>query len=151
MIFDLMAIITPACRYYPLEVSIFKSSLDTQILELVWQRYWAETLSQPPLDLTQEYTIARLADIGKKAQRVAGKCKHSSGSWHGPRLDSAPAKRGHGQTFQMDQDMVQGMEEWDNRPTPSNQDVQALSRDAGKLSIELSQGLIAKSLRGSLF
>jgi COP9 signalosome complex subunit 5 len=38
-----------ARSYYPLEVSHFKSTLDTQLLELLWNKYWVNTLSQSPL------------------------------------------------------------------------------------------------------
>ena len=38
-----------ANAYYPLKVSVFKSSLDTKLLESLWNKYWVNTLSQSPL------------------------------------------------------------------------------------------------------
>ena len=38
-----------AKQYYQLEISTFKSSLDTGLLELLWNKYWVNTLSQSPL------------------------------------------------------------------------------------------------------
>ena len=38
-----------ANQYYPLEVQVFKSSLDTELLALLWNKYWVNTLSQSPL------------------------------------------------------------------------------------------------------
>jgi COP9 signalosome complex subunit 5 len=38
-----------ANQYYSLEVSHFKSSLDTKVLDLLWNKYWVATLSQSPL------------------------------------------------------------------------------------------------------
>ena len=38
-----------ANQYYPLEVQIFKSSLDNELLGLLWNKYWVNTLSQSPL------------------------------------------------------------------------------------------------------
>lgn len=38
-----------ANQYYSLEVQIFKSSLDTELLGLLWNKYWVNTLSQSPL------------------------------------------------------------------------------------------------------
>lgn len=38
-----------ANQYYSLEVSHFKSSLDTKLLDLLWNKYWVSTLSQSPL------------------------------------------------------------------------------------------------------
>lgn len=36
-------------QYYPLEVSYFKSSLDSTLLGLLWNKYWVNTLSSNPL------------------------------------------------------------------------------------------------------
>lgn len=38
-----------ANAYYQLDISIFKSSLDTQLLNSLWNKYWVNTLSQSPL------------------------------------------------------------------------------------------------------
>ena len=38
-----------ANQYYSLEVQIFKSSLDTELLSMLWNKYWVNTLSQSPL------------------------------------------------------------------------------------------------------
>ena len=38
-----------ANQYYSLEVQIFKSSLDAELLSLLWNKYWVNTLSQSPL------------------------------------------------------------------------------------------------------
>lgn len=38
-----------ANSYYPLEISHFKSSSDTKLLDLLWNKYWVMTLSQSPL------------------------------------------------------------------------------------------------------
>jgi COP9 signalosome complex subunit 5 len=38
-----------ANQYYPLDVEIFNSSLDTELLGLLWNKYWVNTLSQSPL------------------------------------------------------------------------------------------------------
>jgi COP9 signalosome complex subunit 5 len=32
--------------YYPLKVDIFKTKLDEQLLDLLWNKYWVATLSQ---------------------------------------------------------------------------------------------------------
>jgi COP9 signalosome complex subunit 5 len=38
-----------ANAYYSLDVSIFKSSSDEALLSLLWNKYWANTLSSSPL------------------------------------------------------------------------------------------------------
>ncbi len=35
-----------ANAYYPLKVEIFKTKLDEQLLDLLWNKYWVATLSQ---------------------------------------------------------------------------------------------------------
>lgn len=38
-----------ANQYYPLEVQVFKSSSDSELLGLLWNKYWVNTLSQSAL------------------------------------------------------------------------------------------------------
>ena len=35
-----------ASAYYPLKVEIYKTKLDEQLLDLLWNKYWVSTLSQ---------------------------------------------------------------------------------------------------------
>lgn len=58
-----------ASRYYSLEVSHFKSSLDNKLLDLLWNKYWVMTLSQSPL-----ITVSRLPFVANDLSiiRAAG-------------------------------------------------------------------------------
>ena len=38
-----------ANQYYSLDIEIFKSKLDDELLGLLWNKYWVNTLSQSPL------------------------------------------------------------------------------------------------------
>lgn len=38
-----------ANQYYPLDVQVFTSELDKELLGLLWNKYWVNTLSQSPL------------------------------------------------------------------------------------------------------
>ena len=38
-----------ANQYYPLEVQVFKSTLDAELLGLLWNKYWVNTLGQSAL------------------------------------------------------------------------------------------------------
>ncbi|KAF8249578.1 Mov34-domain-containing protein [Wilcoxina mikolae CBS 423.85] len=68
-------------RYYSLEVSHFKSSLDTRLLDLLWNKYWVATLSQSPLLNNREYSTKQMLDlaqkIGKSENAIAGKTRSS--------------------------------------------------------------------------
>ena len=55
-------------RYYPLDISYFKSSLDSYMLDLLWNKYWVNTLSSSPLLGTQDLRTGQIADIGEPIQ-----------------------------------------------------------------------------------
>ncbi|KAI2471689.1 Mov34-domain-containing protein [Annulohypoxylon bovei var. microspora] len=78
-----------ASRYYSLEVSHFKSTLDSNLLELLWSKYWVQTLSQNTLLTNRDYGNKQLLDLGSKirdttasyqrAARGGGMGLHASG------------------------------------------------------------------------
>lgn len=55
-----------ADRYYPLKVEHFKSSLDGQLLDLLWNKYWASTLAQSPVVVNRAYAVGQLEDLANK-------------------------------------------------------------------------------------
>ena len=57
-------------HYYALEVSHFKSTLDTLLLELLWKKYWVSTLSQHPLFFNRDYTTKQMSDLSQKIQKA---------------------------------------------------------------------------------
>jgi COP9 signalosome complex subunit 5 len=60
-----------ASQYYSLEVSHFKSTLDSQILSLLWNKYWVATLSQSPLFTSRNYGSKQILDLSQKVKRAA--------------------------------------------------------------------------------
>jgi COP9 signalosome complex subunit 5 len=58
-----------ANSYYPLKVEHFKSSLDTQLLDMLWNKYWASTLAQSPVVVNRSYTVGQLDDLAEKLRR----------------------------------------------------------------------------------
>lgn len=61
-----------AHQYYPLEISFFKSALDSHLLDLLWNKYWVNTLSSSPLFATRELVTGQLSDIGRKLEAAEG-------------------------------------------------------------------------------
>jgi COP9 signalosome complex subunit 5 len=59
-----------ASRYYSLEVSHYKSSLDTHLLEQLWNKYWVQTLSQSPLFTNREYSSKQMLDLSSKVREA---------------------------------------------------------------------------------
>lgn len=67
-----------ASRYYSLEISHFKSTLDTHLLELLWNKYWVSTLSQSPLFTNREYSSKQMLDLGEKIKQTERAIKAGS-------------------------------------------------------------------------
>ncbi|KAG8918520.1 COP9 signalosome catalytic subunit rri1 [Tulasnella sp. 417] len=55
-----------ANQYYPLDVQIFKSKLDDDLLGLLWNKYWVNTLSSSPLISNRAYAVSQLNDLAAK-------------------------------------------------------------------------------------
>lgn len=58
-------------RYYELDVSFFKSSLDENLLQLLWNKNWAATLSQSTIQLNHDYTSKLMLDLSEKNAQLA--------------------------------------------------------------------------------
>lgn len=73
-----------ASRYYSLEVSHFKSTLDTHLLELLWHKYWVQTLSQSPLLTNRDYGNKQMLDLSSKIKEAtANLVRNRGGQGHG--------------------------------------------------------------------
>lgn len=59
-----------ANRYYSLEVSHYKSTLDGKLLEALWNKYWVQTLSASPLFTNREYGTRQIEDLAGKIRQV---------------------------------------------------------------------------------
>lgn len=68
-----------ASRYYSLDVSHFKSTLDTHLLELLWHKYWVQTLSQSPLLTNRDYGNKQMLDLSSKIKEVTSNLTRSRG------------------------------------------------------------------------
>ncbi|RCI11023.1 hypothetical protein L249_5274 [Ophiocordyceps polyrhachis-furcata BCC 54312] len=61
-----------ANRYYSLQVSHFKSTLDARLLELLWHKYWVQTLSQSPQLTNRDYGSKMMLDLSSKLKEATG-------------------------------------------------------------------------------
>jgi COP9 signalosome complex subunit 5 len=68
-----------ASQYYALEISHFKSTLDTQLLSLLWNKYWVATISQSPLFTNREYGSKQIWDLCQKIKKAKRGLEGSSG------------------------------------------------------------------------
>lgn len=67
-----------ANRYYSLEVSNYKSTLDSKLLEALWNKYWVQTLSSSPLFTNRDYVTAQISDLAGKTKQVQENLKQRS-------------------------------------------------------------------------
>lgn len=57
-------------NYYPLNISYFKSSLDSSILNFMWTTYWKNTLTSNPLVTNSQYLTSQVSDLAAKLEQV---------------------------------------------------------------------------------
>ena len=69
-----------ANRYYSLKVSHFKSTLDAHLLELLWHKYWVQTLTQSPLLTNRDYGNKQMLDLSTRIRNVAQNVHHVRGA-----------------------------------------------------------------------
>lgn len=67
-----------ASQYYSIEVSHFKSTLDSKVLSLLWNKYWVATISQSPLFTNRDYTTKQMTDLSEKVKKATRVVENSS-------------------------------------------------------------------------
>lgn len=72
-----------ANHYYSLDVSHYKSSLDTKLLEALWNKYWVGTLSASPLFSNRDYGTKQIHDLARKLQQENSNMKRFKGGLGG--------------------------------------------------------------------
>ena len=51
-------------QYYSLDITYFKSSLDSHLLDLLWNKYWVNTLSSSPWLGNADFVAGQISDLG---------------------------------------------------------------------------------------
>lgn len=85
-----------ANRYYSLEVSHFKSTLDSKLLEALWNKYWVQTISSSPLFTNREYVTHQIEDVAAKTREVDGGVRMRGGAMGGFAPRAGPKGRKSG-------------------------------------------------------
>ncbi|KDD74343.1 hypothetical protein H632_c1386p0 [Helicosporidium sp. ATCC 50920] len=88
-----------ANQYYSLDISYFKSSMDVQLLNALWDRHWVNTLAASPLLMGQTLLASQITDIAKKIRLAESQTASSRGTsryMHG----SSDVKTGEGKLEQ---------------------------------------------------
>lgn len=123
-----------ASRYYSLEVEHFKSSLDAQLLDLLWNKYWVQTLSQSPLLTNKDYDGKQILDLSQKIKEVTATIQRTSRNGNqaagvgGPSFGGTPRNR-----------------------KVAEEALERIERDGKMLAARERSGLMASNLKESVF
>jgi COP9 signalosome complex subunit 5 len=79
-----------ANAYYQLDIEFFKSPLDKRLLELMWNKYWVNTLSSSPLLMNAGFVTGQLSDLTTKLETAE---RQLSVSGRGGRMFSSDGKK----------------------------------------------------------
>lgn len=66
------------CWDRSLDITFFKSSTDAHMLDLLWNKYWVNTLSASPLISNREFSTGQIGDIAEKLEQAEGQLSHGA-------------------------------------------------------------------------
>ncbi|KAH9036863.1 JAB1/Mov34/MPN/PAD-1 ubiquitin protease-domain-containing protein, partial [Lactarius pseudohatsudake] len=127
-----------ANQYYSLEVQIFKSSLDTELLGLLWNKYWVNTLSQSPLISNRAYAASQLTDLHQKLTKAATNVAQTK-----PIIPALPST-GEKANATTKSQKSEPKKEVENQLAKN-------VKDGTKIAMEAQHGLIAQVIKDILF
>uniref|UniRef100_A0A5B6YSX9 COP9 signalosome complex subunit 5 n=1 Tax=Davidia involucrata TaxID=16924 RepID=A0A5B6YSX9_DAVIN len=111
-------------QYYALDITYFKSSLDCHLLDLLWNKYWVNTLSSSPLLGNGDYVAGQISDLAEKLEQAENQLAHSR---FGPLI--APPQRKKEEESQLAK----------------------ITRDSAKITVEQVHGLMSQVIKDILF
>lgn len=123
-------------QYYSLPVSFFKSGLDAHMLDLLWNKYWVNTLSSSPLAGNRAFVAGQVADLAEKLEAAEAATHGGSGGATGG-LGALAAARG----------ARRGGAGGSAEEGP----LAKLTRDAAVATLEQSKGLSTQVIKNLLF
>ncbi|KAK0241666.1 JAB1/Mov34/MPN/PAD-1 ubiquitin protease-domain-containing protein [Armillaria nabsnona] len=123
-----------ANQYYQIDVEIFKSTLDNELLGLLWNKYWVNTLSQSPLISNRAYAVAQLSDLHQKLSKVQ---------------TSVTTTRAPIPVLQ-DKEGSASKKEKEEKKKEENQLAKSV-KDSTKIAVEAQHGLIAQVIKDVIF
>eukprot|EP01106_Pelomyxa_sp_JSP_P006797 TRINITY_DN20_c0_g1_i2.p1 TRINITY_DN20_c0_g1~~TRINITY_DN20_c0_g1_i2.p1 ORF type:complete len:369 (-),score=116.88 TRINITY_DN20_c0_g1_i2:70-1107(-) len=112
--------------YYPVPITYFKSSLDGRLLDLLWHKYWVNTLSSSPLLTNRGYTAGAISDLAEKLEMAESGVGHNKHTLLPPPSGSGDKKKDESQLAK-------------------------LSRDSAKTATEQLHGMMSQVLKDLLF
>ncbi|XP_057959964.1 COP9 signalosome complex subunit 5b-like isoform X2 [Malania oleifera] len=123
-------------QYYALDITYFKSSLDCHLLDLLWNKYWVNTLSSSPLLGNGDYVAGQISDLAEKLEQAENQLAHSR---LGPLI--APPQRKK-ELKGLKREKVYSEEE---------SQLAKITRDSAKITVEQVHGLMSQVIKDILF
>ncbi|KAL3844333.1 hypothetical protein ACJIZ3_001736 [Penstemon smallii] len=111
-------------QYYSLDITYFKSSLDSHLLDLLWNKYWVNTLSSSPLLGNGDYVAGQISDLAEKLEQAENQLSHAR---FGPLI--IPPQRKKEEESQLTR----------------------ITRDSAKITVEQVHGLMSQVIKDILF
>ncbi|KAG7654116.1 hypothetical protein ISN44_As01g013320 [Arabidopsis suecica] len=111
-------------QYYLLDIAYLKSSLDSHLLYLLWNKYSLNTLSSSPLLGNGDYFAGKISDLAETVEQAQSQLAHSrfggiGASLHRKKEDEPPLAK--------------------------------ITRDSAKINVEQVHGLTSQVIRDILF
>lgn len=123
-----------AAKYYKLDMSFFKSSLDAHIFHLLFAKYWGQTLSSSPLTASRDYNSGRIADVAaKSAQHEVASARGGGARLHAHSAGHALLSAGS---------VASGSQQ---------SDFALIAKDANKLASDHLNGMMHQLIKKQLF
>ncbi|KAK4769102.1 hypothetical protein SAY86_027252 [Trapa natans] len=109
--------------YYALDITYFKSSLDNHLLDILWNKYWVNTLSSSPLLGNGDFIAGQMSDLAEKLEQAENQLAHSR---FGPLVTT-------------------------HRKKEDDSQLAKITRDSAKITVEQVYGLISQVIKDILF
>jgi len=114
-----------ASHYYKLDVSIFKSSLDAKLFNLLWNKYWVKTLSSSSNLSNRDYSAKQIEDLAGKLEKAE--------------KDIASSGRGAAGYFSTP------------KKKKEERELTKLTKDSSNITVSQLNGVMTQVLKNSLF
>lgn len=143
-------------QYYTMEIEHFKSSLDTHLLDLLWNKYWVSTLSQSPLFTNRDYSSKQMLDLANKikkaeyciSSRTGGHTHDRSGLHQGLTAQLAGATGGGGGSSAGGK---RGLGGASGAGGEKDSQLEKIVKDSNKIASEEITGLLASVIKDQIF
>ncbi|KAJ4761335.1 COP9 signalosome complex subunit 5 [Rhynchospora pubera] len=105
-------------QYYALDITYFKSSLDSHLLDLLWNKYWVNTLSSSPILASRDYVAGQIFDLADKLEQAENQMASAR---YGSYMSSSQRKK-----------------------EPEESQLTKITRDSSKITAEQVHGLMSQ-------